>query len=82
MFQVIERGNFAGGVARQRETDFSGIDAAAVIANLDQPAAAPLEFHFDAPSAGIECIFNQFFHHGSGPLDHLAGSDLIDEGLR
>ncbi len=57
------------------------VDADAIIANADRSAAAALEFDLDAPRARIQCVFDQFLDHRSGTLDHLAGGDLIDEGI-
>jgi hypothetical protein len=39
------------------------------------------EFHVngDAPGAGIDGVFDEFFHHRGGTLDDFAGGDLIGE---
>ena len=30
---------------------------------------------------GIDRVFEQFFHHGSGPLHHLTGGNLVGNGI-
>lgn len=56
-------------------------DAAAVVADTDQPHAAFFKFDVHARGAGIKCVFDQFFDHRRGPLDDFAGSDLVDQHL-
>ena len=78
-FQIIQRGDLAGGVPRQRQRDLLRVDADAVVAHADQAAAAALQLHLDARGAGVERVLHQLLDHGRRPLDHLAGGDLIDE---
>ena len=77
--QVVERGDLAGGVARERERQFLGRDAAAVVAHAQQADAAALDVDLDAARAGIQRVLDQFLDHGRRALDHLAGGDLVDE---
>ena len=81
-FQVVERGDLAGGMARDREGQFACRDAAAVIADPDQADAAFLEVDLDAACAGVECVLDQFLDDGRGPFDDFAGGDLVDERVR
>ena len=81
MLQIVKRGNLAGGMPGQRQGDFAGIDAAAVVAHANRSAAAAFQFDFNSPGARVECIFHQLFDHGCRALDDLAGSDLTDEGV-
>ena len=81
MLEIVERGNLAGGMPRQRQADFGRVDAAAIVANANQPATAALQFDFDAPRAGVQRVFHQLLDHGGRALDDLAGSDLTDEGV-
>jgi hypothetical protein len=77
--EIIQRGDLTGGVARERQCDFLGLNPDPVIAHSDQAAAAALQFHLDPFGARVESVLHQFLHHGRGPLDHLAGGDLTDE---
>ena len=79
MQQIVERGDLAGRMLRQRQQQFIGGDAAAVVTHANQPCAAAFELDFDALRAGIETVLDQFLDHRSRPLDHLAGCDLVDE---
>jgi len=79
VFEIIERGDFARCMPRQRNADFLRLDSDAIVAHADQSAAAALEFHVDAMRPRVQGIFNQLLDHGRRPLDDLAGGDLIDE---
>ena len=80
-FEVVERGDLAGGVARDRQRQFVGGDAAAVVADADQAHAALFQVDVDAARTGIERVLHQFLDHGRRALDDLAGGDLVDEGV-
>ena len=80
-FQVVERGDLAGRVARHRQRQFVGRDAAAVVADADQAHAAFLQVDVDAARAGVERVLDQFLDHGRRAFDDLAGGDLVDEGV-
>ena len=77
--QIIERGDLAGRVTGQRQRQFRGRDAAAVIAHAHQADAATLDVDFDAPGAGVQAVFDDFLDDRRRPLDHFAGSDLVNE---
>jgi hypothetical protein len=79
LLQIIQRGDLAGGVPRQRQRQFLAADTAAVIAHPDALLAALLDIHLDAAGAGIEAVFQQFLDHRGRPLDDLTGSDLVDQ---
>ncbi len=79
--QVIERGDLAGGVARHGQRQLVGSHADAIVADADQADAALFQVDVDAPRTGIERVLDQLLDHGRRPLDHLAGSDLVDEGV-
>ena len=64
-----------------RQRQFVGGDAAAVVADADQAHAAFLQVDVDAARAGIERVLDQFLDHGRGPFDDLAGGDLVDQGV-
>jgi hypothetical protein len=66
-------------MARQRERQLFGRDAAAVVGDGDALDAAFLEADGDLGGARVERVFQQLLDHGRGPLDHLAGGDLRDE---
>ena len=56
-----------------------GINALAVITDAYQllPAGNDIDLH--GLRTGVEAVFDQFLDHRGGPLDDLAGSDLIDQ---
>ena len=77
--EVIERGDLARRVARERERQFGGRDALAVVANADQPDAAVLDVDRHLTRAGIERVLDQLLDDGCRALDDLARGDLVDE---
>ena len=77
--EVLERRDLAGGVARERERQLRGRDAAAVVAHADQADAAVLDVDRDLPGAGVERVLDQLLDDGRRALDHLARGDLVDE---
>ncbi|MNM52975.1 hypothetical protein D3C81_640660 [compost metagenome] len=81
-FQFVERGDLAGGVAREGHGQFVGRNAAAVVRDDHAPHAALLEPDGQLRGAGIECIFEQFLDHRGRPFDHFAGGDLADQLVR
>ena len=64
---------------RQRHRQLAGGDAAAIVAHPHQSDAAALDVDLDARRAGVECVLDELLDHRGGPLDHLAGGDLVDE---
>ena len=79
MFQIVERGDFAGGMAGQRQLEIIAVDTAAVIGDRDQLHAPGGQLDADRLRAGIEAVFQQFFQCGCGALNDFARGDLIDE---
>ncbi len=77
--QVIERGNFAGGVARQREGQVFPGDTAAVVKDFQKFDSAMLQLHRNFTGARIQAVFQQFFKRRSRTVNYLAGGDLVDE---
>ncbi len=55
--------------------------ALAVVADTNQPPAAPVRQNIDAPRTRVERVLDQFLDDACRPLDHLAGGDTIDDGL-
>jgi hypothetical protein len=78
-FEVVERGDFRGGVAGQRQREFILGDAAAVVGNADQFDAAFLQLNLDRLAAGVEGVFEQFLENGGGSFDHFASGNLADQ---
>jgi len=68
-------------VAAHGERQLLGRDAAAVVLDEDQLAAAAPEGHGDPPGAGVERVLDQLLDHGSRPLDHFTGGDPVDDLL-
>jgi hypothetical protein len=63
-------------VTADRQREFISRDAAAVIGNLDQASACLARFDPDLPRAGINRIFEQFFHNRRGSVHHFPGGNL------
>ena len=51
----------------------------AVVAHPDQALAALLDVDDDARGFGVERVLDEFLHHRSGTLHHLARGDLVDD---
>ena len=66
-------------MALQRQMQFRGGDAAAVVADADQLRAALLDVDLDPCRTGVEAVLDQLLDDRRRALDHLAGCDLIDE---
>ena len=77
--EVVDGGDLAGRVTRQRERQLIALDAAAVVAHAAQSRAALFDLDLDAARAGIEAVLDQLLEHGRRALDDLAGGDLMDE---
>ena len=78
-FQFGQRADLAGGVARQRQRQFLGRNAAAIVGHGDAADAAAFQPHFDGARAGVDRVLQHFLEHGCRPLDDLAGRDLTDQ---
>ena len=65
----------------QRQRNLLRLNSNPIVANSNQSGAAALQLHLDALRLRIQRVFHQFLDHGRRPLDHLAGSDLIDESI-
>ena len=74
--------NLAGGVAGHGQRQLVGRDAAAVVDDADQLAAALLHRHVDPRRAGVERVLDQLLDDARRPLDHLARGDLVDDARR
>ena len=57
------------------------IHAGAVVAHPDQAPAAVHHLGLDARGPGIDRVFDQLFEGRGGPLDNLAGGDLVDHRI-
>ena len=77
--EIVGGGDLAGGMARQRQRELVGGNAAAVVAHARESHAARFDFHLDASRAGVEAVLDQLLDDGGRALDDLAGRDLIDE---
>ncbi|GAB1412399.1 hypothetical protein MASR1M97_11350 [Candidatus Desulfobacillus denitrificans] len=78
-FEILQRGDLAGGVTGERQRQLVLRNAAAVVDDADLPHAALEQLHRDIARAGVEAVLQQLLHHRGRPLDHLAGGDLADE---
>ena len=81
VFEVVEVADFAGGVGGEGEREVVRMDAAAVIADADEFAAAVFDVDVNVGRAGVNGVFDDFFNHGSRAFDDFAGGDLVDEAV-
>ena len=58
-----------------------GTHAAAVVGDLDQGLAGILDEEIDPGTAGIDRIFQQFLHCGSGTLNDFTCCNLVGYGV-
>src|SRR4029079_8196220 len=80
--EVVGIRQFARGVASASERQGVRLDPAPVVHDLNAFDAALVEVDFDARTAGVDRILDQFFDHARRPLDHFAGGDLRDHVRR
>src|SRR5258706_102296 len=78
-FEIVERGDFAGGMARDGQAQLRLADAAAVVADFEELGAAGRELHANVVRAGVEAVFEQFLQRGRRPLDNFSRGDLVDQ---
>ncbi|KAG1249243.1 hypothetical protein G6F65_019202 [Rhizopus arrhizus] len=78
-FKIIQVGDLAGGMARDRQWQLLRRDAAAVVADADQAHTAFFKIDVDAAGTGIDRILDQFLDHGRRTFDHFASGDLVDQ---
>ena len=79
---VLEVGRVSelrGGMPLDREPQVARGNALAVVAHPDEALAALLDVDDDARGFGVERVLDQFLNHRSGPFDHLARGDLVDD---
>ena len=76
-FKIVQRGNFTGGMTRQRQRQLVFFYPTAVIANADKFRPAAFDININAGSSRIEAVFHQFLHHRCRTFHHLTGGDLV-----
>ncbi|MPM03749.1 hypothetical protein SDC9_50016 [bioreactor metagenome] len=72
-FQVAFSAQLGGRVAQKGHGSVLRFDAAAVIGDPDKGHSSVLDFHRHGGGSGVDGIFHEFLHHGSGAFHHLAG---------
>src|SRR6202043_2886361 len=77
--QIIETGDLAGRMPRQRHRQLAGRDTAAVVAHPYQSDAAPLDVDLDTRGSSVQRVLGELLDDRGRPFDHLAGGDLVDE---
>ena len=75
--EVVDAADLAGRVARQRQYQFVGRNADAVVTHAAQLGAAFFDLDLDRAGARVETVLDQFLDHGRRALDDLAGGDLV-----
>jgi hypothetical protein len=81
MDQVVF-GQLGGGVALDGQGQLLRRHAVAVVADREIAAPAVPQHRFDVAGARVEGVLQQLLEGGRRPLDHLAGGDAVDQGLR
>ncbi len=80
-FQVGFGLDLARGMTPDRQPCPFGVHSVAVIGHLDTIPPSRGQPHLDPTGPGIQRVFHQFLDHRGGALDHLAGSDLVHDGI-
>ena len=78
--QIVGILEFAGRMAGEDKRQVVRLDPVAIVNDADQLGAALFEVDVDPRRPGIDGVFQQLLDDASGPLDHLAGGDLGDNG--
>ncbi len=81
VFEIIEIGDLAGGVAAEGQPEIVLDDASTIVTNTDELAATLFDVDLDTVGTGIETIFQQFLDHGGGSFNDLAGGNLVRQAL-
>ena len=79
LFEILQRGDLAGGMARQCELQLTGRYTDPVVSDADAPLAALLDIHLDGRRPGVDTVFQQLLDDGGRPFDDLARGYLVDE---
>src|ERR1700732_2086206 len=69
-------------MALERQHGVIAHHAAAVVGDLDQLLPARFDADLDSRCPGVERVLEHFLYYGSRTLHHLAGGDLVGNGLR
>ena len=75
-FEIIHRGQFAGGVVEEGEINFRRGDAPSIVGDANLCDSALPNQHSDTGCTGVQGVFDQLLYHRSGPLYNLPGGDL------
>src|SRR6185312_13666062 len=75
-------GQFRGAVPLDRQRQFVGRHAAAVVRDRNQRLAAVAQRDIDMGGAGVDGVLHQFLHRRGRTLDHFARGDAIDDDRR
>ena len=80
--EIIELADLRRGMPLQRQQGVFARHAATVVAHLDPLLAAVFEQDLDRVGAGVDGVLHQLLDHRCGPLDDLAGGNLIHQLIR
>ena len=75
--EVVRPRDLARGVPLDREPRVLRVHPLAIVLDANEFLAAQLDRDRDPSRAGVERVLHEFFDHRRGPLDHLAGGDLV-----
>src|SRR5713226_6224579 len=65
----------------EREKRVIAIHPAAVVDHADERDSTALDQDLDLARTGVDAVFDEFFHHGSGTLHHFAGRNLAGDDV-
>lgn len=77
--EVVDAGEFAGGVAFEGAQGVFAAHTAAVVFDADELASAVFDGDVESGGAGVECVFDEFFDDGGRAFDDFTGRDLVGE---
>ena len=77
MIEVVGALQFGGSVPLEAEPGIVERHAFAVVNHLYEGPSGVLHNKLDGGRTGVHGVFQQFLHHGGGPLHHLAGRNLV-----
>ena len=64
-------------MALEGQQSVVAIHAVAIVGDADQLSPAALNLDANAHGSSVERVLKELLDHGRGPIDHLAGGDLI-----
>jgi hypothetical protein len=79
--QILSRPDFTSGVPNYRHPRVLWRHSGAIVRDDNPLSAAVLKLNADFGGTSVDSVLKKFFNNTGGPLNDLAGRDLIDEIL-